>query len=147
MGAEEAERLLAMPMFAVHGTLTVAMTEPQSLPKVDWQLVVGTPVASADLNSTRIALTRAPGVVEYFAKGAWADYAPILLQDKLIESFEASNAILSVGRDAVGEHRVEVRETRDAAHRGVAARAGREFETRIGVQCGNVLIARDLADA
>ena len=74
----------------------------QSLPKVDWQLVVGTPVASADLDSTRIALTRAPGVVEYFAKGAWADYAPILLQDKLIESFEASNAIVSVGRDAVG---------------------------------------------
>jgi type IV pilus assembly protein PilB len=35
VGAEEAERLLAVPMFKVHGTLTVAMTEPQSLPKVD----------------------------------------------------------------------------------------------------------------
>ena len=35
VGAEEAERLLAVPMFRVHGTLTVAMTEPQSLPKVD----------------------------------------------------------------------------------------------------------------
>ena len=83
-------------------TLSPVAQFEQSLPKVEWQLVVGTPVASADLNSTRIALTRAPGVVEYFAKGAWADYAPILLQDKLIESFEASNAILSVGRDAVG---------------------------------------------
>lgn len=83
-------------------TLSAVSAFGQSLPKVGWQLVVGTPVASADLNSTRIALTRAPGVVEYFAKGAWADYAPILLQDKLIESFEASNAILSVGRDAVG---------------------------------------------
>ena len=83
-------------------TLSAVSAYEQSLPEVAWQLVVGTPVASADLNSTRIALTRAPGVVEYFAKGAWADYAPILLQDKLIESFEASNAILSVGRDAVG---------------------------------------------
>lgn len=83
-------------------TLSAVARYGQSLPKVDWQLVVGTPVASADLNSTRIALTRAPGVIEYFAKGAWADYAPILLQDKLIESFEASNAIASVGRDAVG---------------------------------------------
>jgi cholesterol transport system auxiliary component len=83
-------------------TLSAVGEFGQSLPKVDWQLVVGTPVASADLNSTRIALTRAPGVVEYFAKGAWADYAPILLQGKLIESFEASNAIVSVGRDAVG---------------------------------------------
>jgi type IV pilus assembly protein PilB len=35
VGADEAERLLAIPMFKVHGTLTVAMTEPQSLPKVD----------------------------------------------------------------------------------------------------------------
>src|SRR5215212_9360662 len=35
IGADEAERLLALPMFKVHGTLTVAMTEPQSLPKID----------------------------------------------------------------------------------------------------------------
>jgi type IV pilus assembly protein PilB len=35
VGAEEAERLGALPMFKVHGTLTVAMTEPQSLPKID----------------------------------------------------------------------------------------------------------------
>jgi cholesterol transport system auxiliary component len=87
-----------VPLYA----LSAVSQYPQSLPEVDWQLVVGTPVASADLNSTRIALTRSPGVIEYFAKGAWADYAPILLQDKLIESFEASGAIVSVGRDAVG---------------------------------------------
>src|SRR5688572_21867757 len=34
VGADEAERLLAIPLFKGHGTLTVAMTEPQSLPKV-----------------------------------------------------------------------------------------------------------------
>jgi cholesterol transport system auxiliary component len=83
-------------------TLTAVKQYDQSLPKVDWQLVVGTPVASADLDTTRIALTREPGVVEYFAKGAWADNAPILLQSKLIESFEASGSIVAVGRDAAG---------------------------------------------
>jgi cholesterol transport system auxiliary component len=83
-------------------TLSAVTKFDRSLPKVDWQLVIGTPVASADLDTTRIALTRSPGVVEYFAKGAWADNAPILLQDKLIESFEASGAIVAVGRDAVG---------------------------------------------
>ena len=83
-------------------TLSAVTQFDRSLPKVDWQLVIGTPVASADLDTTRIALTRSPGVVEYFAKGAWADNAPILLQDKLIESFEASGAIVAVGRDAVG---------------------------------------------
>jgi len=35
VGAEEAERLKCLPMFLVHGTLTVAMAEPQSLPKID----------------------------------------------------------------------------------------------------------------
>lgn len=83
-------------------TLSAVTQFDRSLPKVDWQLVVGTPVASADLDTTRIALTRSPRVIEYFAKGAWADNAPILLQDKLIESFEASGAIVAVGRDAVG---------------------------------------------
>jgi len=32
---EEAERLEAIPMFKVHDTLTVAMAEPQSLPRID----------------------------------------------------------------------------------------------------------------
>src|SRR4051812_818464 len=35
IGAEEAERLLAIPMFKVRGTLTIAMTDPQNLPKID----------------------------------------------------------------------------------------------------------------
>jgi type IV pilus assembly protein PilB len=35
IGEEEAQRLHAIPMFKVHGTLTVAMAEPQSLPKID----------------------------------------------------------------------------------------------------------------
>ncbi len=83
-------------------TLSAVTEFGQSLPKVHWQLVVGTPVASADLDTTRIALTRSPGVVEYFAKGAWADNAPVLLQTKLIESFEASGSIVAIGRDASG---------------------------------------------
>jgi type IV pilus assembly protein PilB len=35
VGAEEAERLLAIPMFRVKDKLTVAMAEPQSLPTID----------------------------------------------------------------------------------------------------------------
>ena len=36
IGQDEARRLKVLPMFKVHGTLTVAMAEPQSLPTVDW---------------------------------------------------------------------------------------------------------------
>src|SRR5437764_10225178 len=35
IGQEECERLLVIPMFKVHDTLTVAMVEPQSLPMID----------------------------------------------------------------------------------------------------------------
>jgi len=35
IGADEAERLGAIPMFKVQNTMTVAMAEPQSLPKID----------------------------------------------------------------------------------------------------------------
>jgi type IV pilus assembly protein PilB len=35
IGEEEASRLKVIPMFKVHGTLTVAMAEPQSLPTID----------------------------------------------------------------------------------------------------------------
>lgn len=35
IGQEEAERLRVMPLFKVHGTITVAMAEPQSLPTID----------------------------------------------------------------------------------------------------------------
>ena len=35
VGPEEAERLIAIPMFRVRDALTVAMSEPQSLPKID----------------------------------------------------------------------------------------------------------------
>ena len=35
IGPEEAQRLKALPMFLVHNTLTVAMAEPQSLPRID----------------------------------------------------------------------------------------------------------------
>jgi len=35
VGEEEADRLKALPLFKVHGVMTVAMAEPQSLPTVD----------------------------------------------------------------------------------------------------------------
>jgi cholesterol transport system auxiliary component len=75
---------------------------PQNLQKVAWQLVVAEPAAERDIDTTRIALTRTPNVIEYFAGGNWSDTAPDLVQAKLIEAFESTNAILAVGRDAAG---------------------------------------------
>jgi cholesterol transport system auxiliary component len=65
-------------------------------------LVVSEPNASADLDTNRIALTRATNRIEYFAEGVWADSAPALVQAKLIEAFEQVLPNLAVGRDSAG---------------------------------------------
>src|SRR5262245_27534992 len=61
---------------------------PAGLPKVQWQLVVAQPNASADLDTARIALRRNGNVTEYFANAAWVDNVPNLVQSKLIQAFD-----------------------------------------------------------
>jgi len=82
--------------------LTPKSTFAPDLPKVKWQLVIDPPVAAASLNTTRIALARSPITVDYYARAVWTDTAPKLIQTRLVESFENSGKIISVGRDAVG---------------------------------------------
>jgi cholesterol transport system auxiliary component len=83
-------------------TLTPKTTFPEGLPKVDWQLVVETPVSAASLDTSRIALQRTPLTFEYYADAAWTDNAPAMVQTLLIESFEATHRISGVGREAIG---------------------------------------------
>jgi cholesterol transport system auxiliary component len=82
--------------------LSPKSTFSPDLKKVSWQLVIDQPVAAASLNTTRIALSRSPVTVDYYARAVWTDSAPKLVQSRLVESFENSKKIVSVGRDAVG---------------------------------------------
>jgi len=82
--------------------LSPKSTYDETLPQVDWQLVVETPVAASGLNTTRIAVSRAPLTMEYFARANWTDRAPYMVQTLLIESFENTGKIVSVGRESVG---------------------------------------------
>lgn len=83
-------------------TLTPKTTFPQGLPKVDWQLVVETPVSAVSLDTPRIALQRSPLTFEYYADAAWTDNAPAMVQTLLIESFESTKSVPAVGREAIG---------------------------------------------
>ncbi len=82
--------------------LTPKSTFREDLPTVDWQLILEAPVANAGLNTTRIALQRSPTQIEYYARSGWADRAPLMIQTLMIESFENSQKIVSVGRESVG---------------------------------------------
>lgn len=83
-------------------TLTPKTTYERELPRVNWQLVVELPVAAAGLDTARIALQRTPYTLEYYARAAWTDNAPAMVQTLLIESFESTGSILAVGREAIG---------------------------------------------
>jgi cholesterol transport system auxiliary component len=71
-------------------------------PRVTWRLAVAQPDAAASLDTPRIALTRSPTTMDYFANAAWTDRVPLLLQRELIQAFDASGRILSVDRDTSG---------------------------------------------
>jgi len=71
-------------------------------PPVRWQLTVELPEASDSLDTMRIALVQANGQMDYYADAGWQDRLPYVVQGSLIEAFEASGRIPSVGRDTEG---------------------------------------------
>ncbi len=83
-------------------TLTPKTTYPPGLPEVKWQLVVELPTASAGIDSARIALSHNAFTLEYYAKAAWTDNAPGMIQTLLIESFERTGKIVAVGPESAG---------------------------------------------
>ncbi|GGF03380.1 ABC transporter [Aliidongia dinghuensis] len=77
-------------------------TYDTDLPMVNYQLVVSVPDAPQSLDSARIALARSPTTIDYFANSAWTDRAPVMVQELLVQSFENTHKIVSVGRDTSG---------------------------------------------
>jgi cholesterol transport system auxiliary component len=65
------------------------------------QLVVATPTAPADLDTKRIALSRAPVTLDYYADAEWGDRPPFLLKAAVIEGFEKSRALGGVGAEGL----------------------------------------------
>lgn len=80
--------------------LTPKSTYEDALPKVNWQLSIDVPIAESGLNTSRIAVTRRPLTLEYFARASWVDTAPRMVHRLLVESFENSRRIVGVGRQS-----------------------------------------------
>jgi len=74
-----------------------AIAFPAPLPHTAAQLLVVTPSAPAGLDTVRIALSRAPVSLDYFAGVQWADRVPFLVRSALVEGFEKSGAASAVG--------------------------------------------------
>jgi len=64
---------------------------------VNWTLGVEAPDATLAFNSAKIALSREPARIEYYAGGEWVDRAPRLFAVALTRSFENTGLIRGVG--------------------------------------------------
>lgn len=62
-----------------------------------WSLTVDDPRAAGIYNTTRIAVSSAPGKIEFLRGAEWTDRAPRLFRIALIQSFEDAGRILAVG--------------------------------------------------
>jgi cholesterol transport system auxiliary component len=75
---------------------------PPNLPQVSAQLLVDLPQTPAGIDTTRIALTRAPFSLDYYADSEWTDGVSALVQTALLASFENSKAITAIDRESIG---------------------------------------------
>jgi cholesterol transport system auxiliary component len=82
-------------------TLTPAADFPPNGARVTWQLLVDVPTAAVALDTDRIALSRSPTTIDYFADAAWTDRAPLLVQSLLVQSFENSGRITAIARESL----------------------------------------------
>lgn len=82
--------------------LTPKSTFSQSLPRVQKQIVIQEPTATAAVNSDQIAVQPTPLQVQYLPRARWVDRAPLIVQALMVESFENSGRVAAVGRSTVG---------------------------------------------
>jgi cholesterol transport system auxiliary component len=82
--------------------LSPQVTFAPGLPEVSWQLVVDQPYAANAIDTDRIAARTGASEIVYYKGVRWSDRAPRLIQGLLVESFEKSDRITAVGRQAIG---------------------------------------------
>ena len=64
--------------------------------KVQWALAILRPDIAPGLDSERIALSQPDGSMDYYAKATYADRVPPMVQQALLDGFEASGRIDAV---------------------------------------------------
>lgn len=75
---------------------------PVGLPHLPMQLLVATATAPAALDTDRIALSRTPVSLEYYAASVWTDRVPYLVRDALVAGFDKSGAVAAVAPEGTG---------------------------------------------
>lgn len=72
--------------------------------KVNWALSILIPDVPGGLDSDRIALMQADGSMDYYAKATYPDRVPAIVQQALLDGFEASGRIGAVAPEQAALH-------------------------------------------
>jgi len=83
-------------------SLTPKSTFSTNLPRLNQQIVVEQPSATAAVSTDQIAVQPTALRVQYLPAVRWVDRAPLIVQSLLIESFENTNRVPAVGSSAIG---------------------------------------------
>lgn len=114
--------------------------------RLNWSLVIDDPRTTRAYDSVRVAVTPAPGKIEYFAGAEWADRAPRLFQTALVQTFEDAGRIIAVGdRGAVPVGDVILQTDIRRMHYNVRNRSGQAdvaIYARLGDGKGGVYAVR-----
>ena len=70
--------------------------------RVDWQLIIETPLSSATLDTARMLVMPTPGVLEVFPGARWRDTTPALLRSLVVQGFENTGHIVGIGSTQSG---------------------------------------------
>lgn len=86
------------PAFAIYAPQLhmPSVTSTATPAKIEWQLLIDTPKASAALDTTRIAIMTSPGVLEVYPAARWRDPAPMMLRSLLVQAFDQDRRISGV---------------------------------------------------
>lgn len=88
--------------FTIYSPVYNAPAATGTAARVDWQLIVDTPLASDTLETARMLVMPTPGVIEVFPGARWSDPTPALLRSLVVQGFEKSGRIVGVGSGASG---------------------------------------------
>lgn len=125
--------------------LTAAADFPAGATFAPTQLALETPTAEAALDTTRIALSRSPTTVDYFADAAWTDRLPVVLQARLLDSFDNAHRLVALAGAAGAAQSdailaIELRHF-EAQYDGAAAQTGASAPPRWRIELTADLIS------
>jgi cholesterol transport system auxiliary component len=86
-------------------------TAPKSGKTAHFALSIDVPDATNSFDTTRIAISRSPNTLDFYADAAWPDRLPIVVQSVMVDAFEDSSHFDQVTRAGAGVHATYILQT------------------------------------